>query len=129
MTTLADFNFVDGYELSYYDLEVSDIFPLWAQFEINTLILDTHPYSGGELIINIEGEWAEETPASILLRNAQGKASIQASEINSPSPEDIEAQAKIRCSPERDGGYMILSLRPHERFQFTGYKIEINSLI
>lgn len=124
MTIIADFNFEDGHELSDYRLEVSQEFPLTAEIRNNTLMLETSLDFGGELIINIEGEWAEETPVSVLLRNAQGKAYIGPDgwEIDNSSPADAEGVAHMASF--NGACYLVLALTQGDTFQFTGYEIK-----
>lgn len=83
-----------------------------------------HPAFGGELIVNIEGEWAEATPVSVLIRNAQGKAYIGPDgwEIDNSSPADSEGAAHMASF--NGASYLVLALTQGDTFQFTGYEIK-----
>ncbi|WGL97253.1 hypothetical protein QE177_08405 [Arsenophonus sp. aPb] len=123
MKVIADFNFEDGHKLSDYSLELSQDFPLFAEIKNNILILTpADTYRGGELIININGQWDESEPVVVLLKNAKGKAYLDEElQIDNSSPKDSEGNVRIRSLNGK--AYLIILIKLGDNFQFTGYKI------
>jgi len=119
---VVEYYFDEGNELSDFNLEISQDFPLTAKIENNTLMLEANPDIGGELIINIEDEPFDE--AAISFSDAQGTAHLKHGMIiNSLSPENRSGPIEIMQCCGRDGSYAILSLAPGDKFQCTGFYI------
>lgn len=120
---VVEYYFDEGSELSDFNLEISQDFPLTAKIENNTLMLEANPDIGGELIINIEDEPFDE--AAISFSDAQGTVHLKhGMVIHSPSPENRSGPIEInRKCCDMDGSYAILFLAPGDKFQCTGFYI------